>query len=282
MIIVVILFGLISALIAAMSLWRPFREYVIRRFRKSPRILFYLRSLSLFIALISIIVLVWFRESLLARSLVCALFAMMLIVCALSFDRFRIVRQPSVNPRVYLVVAAHPGDIGYGCGGTLAKLADSNHEIHAVVITNGRSDDDVNTLPEKKRGWAKLLGCHSVLLGNIPVEDAEHERDRILDLISEQIEKYKPDVILTHSLHDSDPDHLLVSQAVARAATSRQSVYGFKSIATTDEFHPARSKRIGDYRELKNYILSDFHSEWDRAATEEDFEMIRVGQNASL
>lgn len=282
MIVMVLVIGLISALITVISLWRPFREYVIRRFCKSQGILFSLMSLSIFITLVSVIVLVWFRESILAQSLVGALFGIMLVACALSFDRFRIVQQPSANPRVYLVVAAHPGDIGYGCGGTLAKLADSHHEIHVVVITNGHSDDDVNTLPEQARCWAKFLGCHSVLLGNIPVEDAERERDRILALISEQIEKYKPDVILTHSMHDSDPDHLLVSQAVARAATVRESVYGFKSIASTDEFHPAQSQRIRVYRDLKNYMISNFHSEWDRDATEEDFEIIRLGKNASL
>lgn len=282
MIIMVFFCGLVSPLCALSALSPKLQRHVIRWFRKSSQILLGIRTLPVVVMALAAITVVWFRENLILQSIVVSMFVAMLGLGAYVFDRRRIVRQPSANQRSYLVIVAHPGDIGYGCVATLARLRDADHRIHAVILTNGRSDDDVNDLPEKTRAWTELIGCATVVLGNIPVEQVDQEGSCIHTLIREQLEKHQPDVILTHSLHDADAEHLLTAQAVLQIATYKQAVYGFRSIATTAEFSPARSIPVGDYVDLKNHILRDYHGQDAQNTRQEDFEMIRSGLKPSL
>ena len=38
-----------------------------------------------------------------------------------------------------LVLAAHPDDETLGCGATIAKLSNQNHEVHLLTFTDGES-----------------------------------------------------------------------------------------------------------------------------------------------
>jgi len=60
----------------------------------------------------------------------------------------------SVNldiPKRALAIGAHPDDIEFGCGGTLAKWASSGCEIFHMVCTDG----------SKEPGIQKPIGTHS-------------------------------------------------------------------------------------------------------------------------
>src|ERR1700749_1643076 len=48
--------------------------------------------------------------------------------------------QPSIDlptPSVALAIGAHPDDVEFGCGGTLAKWAHAGCRIHHLVCTDG-------------------------------------------------------------------------------------------------------------------------------------------------
>src|SRR5439155_12224064 len=55
------------------------------------------------------------------------------------------------TPARALAIAAHPDDVEFGCGGTLAKWAAAGSAIHHLVLTDGSKgswdpDDDTTTL----------------------------------------------------------------------------------------------------------------------------------------
>ena len=54
-----------------------------------------------------------------------------------------------------LIVATHPDDETFGCGGTLLKHKDSGDEIHWLICTETNSDNDYYNIRKKgnKRGW---------------------------------------------------------------------------------------------------------------------------------
>jgi LmbE family N-acetylglucosaminyl deacetylase len=59
-------------------------------------------------------------------------------------------------PTVALAVAAHPDDVEFGCGATLAKWAAGGCRIHHLILTDGSkgtwsADDDVAALVERRR-----------------------------------------------------------------------------------------------------------------------------------
>jgi LmbE family N-acetylglucosaminyl deacetylase len=59
-------------------------------------------------------------------------------------------------PSVALAVAAHPDDVEFGCGATLAKWAAQGCRIHHLILTDGskgtwEADDDVVALVNRRR-----------------------------------------------------------------------------------------------------------------------------------
>ena len=127
----------------------------------------------------------------------------------------------SVNlaaPAIVLAIGAHPDDIEFGCGGTLAKWAASGAAIHHLVLTDGAKGTwdphrDAAALAaqrqeEQRRAAALLGGGDVVFLGRTDGElrnGVTEQRD-----VSLWIRRLRPDVILGHDpwrryrLH---PDH---------------------------------------------------------------------------
>ncbi|MEY2568357.1 MAG: hypothetical protein QOE35_2886 [Actinomycetota bacterium] len=122
-------------------------------------------------------------------------------------------------PARALAVGAHPDDIEFGCGATLAKWAANGCRIHHVVCTDGSKgswnpDEDVDALiatrQEEQRAAARALGGDGevVFLGYTDGDLENGTRQRWE--IAYWIRMIQPDVVLGHDpwrryrLH---PDH---------------------------------------------------------------------------
>jgi len=122
-------------------------------------------------------------------------------------------------PSIVLAIGAHPDDIEFGCGGTLAKWAKTGTVIHYLVCTDGSKgtwnpDADIAALIEdrqrEQRAAAATLGATGTVnfLGYVDGE-LEHSRESIVK-IALAIRTVKPTVVLLHDpwkryrLH---PDH---------------------------------------------------------------------------
>ncbi len=130
--------------------------------------------------------------------------------------------SPSVDlpvPARALAIGAHPDDVEFGCGGTLAKWAAAGCEIHHLVCTDGSKgswspEEDlaalVATRQQEQRAAARALGGRGevVFLG---WRDGELEAGlRQRWEVCYWIRRLRPDVVLGHDpwqryrLH---PDH---------------------------------------------------------------------------
>ncbi len=122
-------------------------------------------------------------------------------------------------PARALAVAAHPDDVEFGCGATLAKWAAAGCVVHHLVCTDGSKgswdpEEDVDTLvaarQDEQRAAAKALGATGevVFLGAVDGE-LDETRDLRRDM-ARWIRVLQPDVVLGHDpwqryrLH---PDH---------------------------------------------------------------------------
>jgi LmbE family N-acetylglucosaminyl deacetylase len=124
-------------------------------------------------------------------------------------------------PAVALAVAAHPDDVEFGCGATLAKWASSGCRIHHLILTDGSkgtwaADDDlgvlVETRHEEQRQAARVLGgggdgeVHFLDWPDGELEAGIAQRRQV----SQVIRQVRPEVVLGHDpwrryrLH---PDH---------------------------------------------------------------------------
>jgi LmbE family N-acetylglucosaminyl deacetylase len=137
------------------------------------------------------------------------------------------------TPRIALAVAAHPDDVEFGCGGTLAKWAAAGTVVHHLVCTDGAKgtwDPHADTAAlvvtrqHEQRAAARALGATGevVFLGWPDGELESGLRQRWE--VAFWIRRLQPDVVLGHDpwkryrLH---PDHrnagLLVCDGIVAA-----------------------------------------------------------------
>ncbi len=134
-------------------------------------------------------------------------------------------------PTVALAIGAHPDDVEFGCGGTLAKWAKLGCEIHHFVMTDGSkgtwdASADTQVLVERRRN--EQIDAH-IRLGGIG-SDHVHWLGRVdgelvadvdgRSAVARIIRTVKPDIVLSHDpwkryrLH---PDHRETGRLVCDA-----------------------------------------------------------------
>ena len=122
------------------------------------------------------------------------------------------------TPRRVLAIGAHPDDLEFGCGATLAKWSAAGADVHLLVLTDGSKgtwDADADTAAlvaqrvTEQRAAADELGAREVL--DLGIVDGELENDaETRERVCAAIRTVRPDVVLGHDpwkryrLH---PDH---------------------------------------------------------------------------
>jgi LmbE family N-acetylglucosaminyl deacetylase len=123
-----------------------------------------------------------------------------------------------VEPRRVLAVGAHPDDVEFGCGATIAHWAATGAEVHMVVLTDGSKgtwdvEADLNDLAAERRyeqqDAADALGAAGVEF--LDLVDGELQAGRAeRAALCAVIRRLRPDTLLGHDpwkryrLH---PDH---------------------------------------------------------------------------
>lgn len=118
-------------------------------------------------------------------------------------------RSTPSEPKKLLVVGAHADDETFGAGGTIALEASRGAEVTVCCLTGTPARH------KELRATCKILGAKVV------VEEGEdfslsvrETADRLVPLIRE----IRPSTVITHGSLDYHPDHIIVHQAVLRAA----------------------------------------------------------------
>lgn len=130
-----------------------------------------------------------------------------------------------------LVVGAHPDDNEFGCGGTIARLANEGWDITYIICTNGNKgshDADMSsyTLSEvregEQRAAAEVLGVRRVIF--LRYNDGELEPTPALrSEIALYIRHFKPHAVFSHDpwkMYMLHPDHRAVGFAVIEGIVS--------------------------------------------------------------
>ncbi len=141
-----------------------------------------------------------------------------------------------------LVLAPHPDDEVFGCGATLAQMAQAGCEIHVIVLTDGVLASEWSHLPpaqaqqkrqdkaQRRRGEsiaaAARLGypapefmgwCDGQLLCDgsdegLPIDERLPIKEAPLAELSDKVKALQPDLILAPSVWEMHRDHRAVAQ----------------------------------------------------------------------
>jgi LmbE family N-acetylglucosaminyl deacetylase len=155
-------------------------------------------------------------------------------------------------PTSALAVGAHPDDIEFGAGGTLAKWANSGCVVHYLVCTDGSKGTwdaaaDTVALVDRRRGEQReaarrIAGEHVGEVLFLNRVDGELENDVATRAeIVEAIRRLRPDVVVSHDpwkryrLH---PDHRVTGQLVCDAIVGARDPHFHRDIGLAP-FRPA-------------------------------------------
>jgi LmbE family N-acetylglucosaminyl deacetylase len=121
-----------------------------------------------------------------------------------------------------LAVGAHPLDIVFLCGGTLARYARAHNSVGIAYLCLPVSEDPsvhLDVLAEQREREtnqaAALIGAEAYFLRIPPLEldlGPRHKRQ-----VTDLVRRFRPDLIITHDPGDYHPDHETTSRLVHEA-----------------------------------------------------------------
>ena len=136
----------------------------------------------------------------------------------------------------YLIIVAHPDDETLGCGGLIYSLIRKKNDVRVIFLGEGSScrfsnNDNkelINKEIEKRQRFClnalKILRVKKFHFYNLKCGMFDQISIlKITKIIEEEIQRFKPDVLLTHSIDDLHKDHQLSFQASLQA--TRPDIY---------------------------------------------------------
>jgi len=132
-----------------------------------------------------------------------------------------------------LVLAPHTDDGEFGCGGTMARLAEAGCDVRYVAFSiatrslpSGFAPD---TLASEVREATAELGIpeQQLTVHDFDVRTFPERRQDILELLVALWEEWRPDVVFQPSHHDVHQDHQTVAQEGLRAF-KRTTILGYE------------------------------------------------------
>lgn len=163
----------------------------------------------------------------------------------------RIVAPRTATPKRILAIGAHPDDLELACGGTLARMADMGHEVHALIMSRGAVGGDADVRPGEALAGATFLGIASTEVLDFPDTRLESAAADMVRAIEARLIAFDPHIILTHSANDQHQDHEAVHWATLRAGRSHHSILCFESPSVTRSFAPSVFVDIESYVDTK-------------------------------
>jgi LmbE family N-acetylglucosaminyl deacetylase len=163
------------------------------------------------------------------------------------------------SEKIILAIGAHPDDVEFGCGGTLAKLHSEGNAINIATLSLGSYGGE----PQVRKSEASLAAQYldaNLHLGNFADTKIVHNRETI-EFIENIVREVCPTHVYTHSFHDSHQDHRNIYQATIIACRQTQNVFSYQSPSTTTEFRPNIFININNFIDIKLKILSVFESQ---------------------
>jgi LmbE family N-acetylglucosaminyl deacetylase len=173
----------------------------------------------------------------------------------------RIVSEHTSRPLRILAIGAHPDDLEIAAGATLARVFDRGHQVFGLVMTHGARGGNAGVRPQEAREGGKFLGFTQVKIMDFNDTHLTEQSDEMVQVIEELVQQVKPDIILTHSIHDVHQDHQAVYEATLRAGRAQSSILCYESPSVTQDFRPTFYVDVKDYAQVK---IESVRTHWDQ------------------
>ena len=158
-----------------------------------------------------------------------------------------------------LAFGAHPDDIEYGCGGTLALYAQKGHDVFLFVASDGGRGGAPEVRSSEQRDAALALGAREVLWGGYPDTEVPLSRE-LIAAAEAAIRRIHPTMIFVNYPDDTHQDHRNLAQATV-SATRYVPNFLFYEVPSTQHFTPNCFTNVDKVLDLKLAALEAHRSQ---------------------
>ena len=129
--------------------------------------------------------------------------------------------SPCLPARAVLVLAPHPDDEVFGCGGAIAQHVKNGHPVCVVILTDGVLYAEVDVRQRESVAAAQILGYGTPEFWGFPDGGLLYS-DELAQRLADRIAQCGADLVYAPSPWENHPDHrqtqLLATEAVRRSA----------------------------------------------------------------
>ena len=178
-----------------------------------------------------------------------------------------------IDAEVVLVLSPHTDDGEFGCGGTLAKLAEQGAQVHYAAFSTCRrslpAHLDPDTLAVECRAAVSRLGALDPILFDYDVRHFSSHRQPILEDLVQLQARIRPDLIFIPASTDLHQDHQTIHNEAKRAFKYTRTL-GFEqpwnNITMTTNFfsrleEPHLTSKVAALLEYKSQLHRHYHNE---------------------
>ena len=181
-----------------------------------------------------------------------------------------------IKGKKILLLAPHPDDPEYACGGSIARWQHENEIYYAafspckISLPDGFHED---ALYEELMASTKVLGVPNghIITYDFPVRRFSEHRQDILEEMVKLRKDLNPDIVLLPNSTDVHQDHKVVYEEALRAFKNA-CLLGYElpwnNLQFTSNFHVQLTKEELD---IKWAAISKYHSQEIRAYKSKDF-----------
>jgi LmbE family N-acetylglucosaminyl deacetylase len=166
-----------------------------------------------------------------------------------------------------LAIGAHPDDIEFGCGGTLALYAQKGHDVVLFVASDGGRGGTPSVRVGEQRDAAVALGAREVIWGGFPDTEVPLSRE-LIAAVESAIQRVHPTMIFVNSPDDTHQDHRTLAQATV-SATRYIPNFLFYEVPSTQNFAPNCYTNVDKVLDLKLAALEAHRSQVSKTNIED-------------
>ena len=157
-----------------------------------------------------------------------------------------------------LVLAPHPDDEVFGCGGAIVQLLGAGAEVRLVILTDGAAQGEPSVRRTEALEASRRLGLEEPDFWELADRSLRPDDGNLSDRLGALMTELAPQLILVPSPDEIHPDHRAVAVLIYNL---------LQSTSAGGELHDAlQSTRIATYEvsaALRPNLLVDVSAEWE-------------------
>jgi len=157
-----------------------------------------------------------------------------------------------------LVLAPHPDDEVFGCGGAIVQLRNAGTDVRVVVLTDGEAQGDPEVRRAEARHAAEILGLDEPEFWGLDDRSLRPGDSELGDRLRSLLIDFAPGLLLLPSPAEIHPDHRAVAMLVYSV---------IQSASPGSALHDAlQATRVAAYEVsavLRPNVLVDVSGEWE-------------------